>query len=93
MDLNSVNLSWDQAPADGMNGKLIAYAVLIQGSNTVMYAAPCHSSLKLKNVNFTADTCFQMAAVTRAGYGNLTDCIKIDVLGGLSFFSGVVISY
>jgi len=79
MDLNTVSLTWGPVPTDGINGELIAYAVVIQASNIMLIAGPCHSSLEFNNHNFSADTCIQMAAFTKAGLGKLTDCITIDI--------------
>lgn len=79
MNNNTVSLSWGPAPADGMNGELIAYAVIIKASNALLFVGPCYSSITLQNLDFTADTCIQMAAATKAGFGKLTDCIKLDL--------------
>ena len=43
-------------------------------SGAIKFVAPCASSLLLKNVSFSDDTCIQMAALSIDGSGILSDC-------------------
>lgn len=83
-DYSTVILSWDPVPKGDVNGELLGYAVVVNGSDNFLFAAPCFSSLELGNINFSSDTCIRMAAVTKVGFGPMTDCAQID-FGRFSF--------
>ena len=76
---NSVILSWGEPPSVGINGELLGYSVHIQESNTVILVGQCYSFMELKKENIPADSCFQIAAITKAGFGLPTPCVKIDL--------------
>lgn len=61
-----------------MNGKLLAYVVLIKAANATVFVAPCYSSVELTNLTVSTDICIQMAAVTKVGFGKLTDCVVVN---------------
>ena len=76
---NSVMLSWGQPPSVGINGELLGYSVHIQESNTVILVGQCYLSMKLKKENISAESCVRVAAITKAGFGVPTSCVKIDL--------------
>ncbi|XP_078352789.1 uncharacterized protein LOC144637600 [Oculina patagonica] len=77
-DYSSVILSWDPVPDGEVNGELVGYTVLVNGSDGVWFVAPCFSSIELKNINLSSDTCIQMAVINKNGIGPLTNCTKIN---------------
>ncbi|XP_078354170.1 uncharacterized protein LOC144638790 isoform X2 [Oculina patagonica] len=77
-DYSTVILSWDPVPEGDVNGELVGYAVLVNGSDGVWFVAPCFSSIELKNINLSSDTCIQMAVINKNGIGPLTNCTKIN---------------
>lgn len=83
-DYSTVILSWDPVPEGHVNGELLGYTVLVNGSGNFLFAAPCFSSLELSDVNISRDTCIRMAAITRVGIGPMTNCTQID-FGRFSF--------
>ncbi len=66
--------------------------MLVNGSDGVWFVAPCFSSIELKNINLSSDTCIQMAVINKDGLGPLTNCTKID-FGEFSFRLLFVISH
>ena len=72
-------LSWNPVPLESLNGKLTAYVIQIQETGISLHVGSCLSSLKFKRGNFSADSCFQIAALTKVGRGQLTDCIKFNI--------------
>ena len=65
--------------------------MVVNGSDNILFAAPCFSSLELNDVNISSDTCIRMAAVTKVGIGPMTDCTQID-FGRFSFCPCTVIA-
>ena len=96
-------LSWNPVPLESMNGKLTAYVIQVQDTGISLHFGSCLSSLRFKRRNFSADTCFQIAALTKVGRGQLTDCIKFNigesiitfpfVLSKCFFFCGLLIKF
>ena len=76
---NSVMLSWGQPPSVGINRELLGYSVHIQESNTVILVGLCYLSMELKKENISAESCVRVAAITKAGFGVPTSCVKIDL--------------
>lgn len=76
-DFSTVILSWDPVRKGHVNGELLGYGVVVNGSNNFLLAAPCYSSLELSDVNISSDTCIRMAAVTKVGIGPMTNCTQI----------------
>ena len=58
--------------------------MVVNGSDNMLFVAPCFSSLELNDVNVSSDTCIRMAAVTIVGIGSMTNCTQID-FGRFSF--------
>lgn len=83
-DYSTVILSWDPVPKGHVNGELLGHKVVVNGSDNILFAAPCFSSLELNDVNVSSDTCIRMAAVTKVGIGPMTNCTQID-FGRFSF--------
>ncbi|XP_067028196.1 uncharacterized protein [Acropora muricata] len=80
MELHSVLLSWNPVPLESMNGKLTAYVIQVQDTGISLYVGSCLSSHRFKRRNFSIDSCFQIAALTKVGHGQLTDCIKFNTV-------------
>ena len=80
-DYSTVILSWDPVPKGHVNGELLGYGVVVNGSDNFLLAAPCYSSLELSDVNISSDTCIRMAAVTKVGIGPMTNCTEIGFGG------------
>ena len=57
------------------------YAIFVNGPEniTITFVSSCFSSLLLKNVSFSSDTCIQIAAVTKDGFGVLSNCTNIMI--------------
>ena len=72
-------LSWNPVPLKSMNGKLTAYVIQVQNTGISLHVGSCLSSHRFKRRNFTVDSCFQIAALTKVGRGQLTDCIKFNI--------------
>ncbi|KAL9951704.1 hypothetical protein ACROYT_G044426 [Oculina patagonica] len=83
-DYSTVVLSWNPVPDGDVNGELEGYIVLVNGSDGVWFVAPCFSSIELKNINLSTDTCIQMAVINKVGFGPLTNCTKIDFAANTS---------
>lgn len=83
-DYSTVILSWDPVPKGHINGELLGHTVVVNGSDNILFAAPCFSSLELNVVNVSSDTCIRMAALTKVGIGPMANCAQID-FGKFSF--------
>ena len=96
-------LSWNPVPLESMNGKLAAYVIQVQNTGISLHVGSCLSSHRFKRRNFSVDSCFQIAALTKVGRGQLTDCIKFNtgesiitfpsVLSKCFFFCGLLIKF
>ncbi|XP_068727262.1 uncharacterized protein [Montipora capricornis] len=92
IDLDNVLLSWGPVSPDSRNGKLTKYAVQVQESDIFLFVGPSYLSLNLKRANFSVDSCFKIAAVTKAGLGKLTDCVEVSVVFDITSLTAVTAS-
>lgn len=83
-------LSWNPVPLESMNGKLTAYVIQVQDTGISLHVGSCLSSHRFKRRNFSVDSCFQIAALTKVGRGQLTDCIKFNTGESIITFPSVL---